>query len=215
MFGSRIKKRHMQHADSRNVATLPDPSKNGTKTLTWDEIPDWQRDNRYIVRGYRPGRADYLEVLTSLTFLHNETCNIYSHLIGALLLPIIAFCTMNFLGLPQFSGVSKIDYAMFGIFFSSAECCLIFSTIYHLVGSHSQDVEQFWLRMDLLGIIVVTVGTFVPGIYYAFLCQPSLQKLHWTVVSHLGILSIFRPSCLRRTNIGSDYSLWVCYCNYD
>jgi adiponectin receptor len=90
-----------------------------------------------------------------------------------------------------------MDYAMFGIFFLSAECCLVFSTTYHLVGSHSHDVEQFWLRVDLLGIVIVTVGTFVPGIYYAFTCQPRLQNLHWTIVSHLSSLSAARPQSSR------------------
>jgi adiponectin receptor len=200
---------HILHAHSKEVShpmfriltsipsimrTLTDPSRDGVQTLTWEQIPHWRRDNRHIVKGYPPGKAKYLA--TSLTFLHNETCNIYTHLIGALLLPIVAFGYMNVLTHPQFSGVSQIDYAMFGIFFLSAECCLVFSTTFHLVGSHSQDVEQFWLRMDLLGIVVVTVGTFVPGIYYAFPCQPSLQKLHWTVVSHLSNLFELRSSCL-------------------
>jgi adiponectin receptor len=85
---------------------------------------------------------------------------------------------------------------MFGIFFLSAECYLVFSTTYHLVRSHSQDVERFWLRMDLLGTVVAKVGTFVLGIYYAFTCQPSLQKLHWTIVSHLNNLVRLRPSSL-------------------
>lgn len=128
--------------------------------------------------------ADYLEILTSLTFLHNETCNVYTHLVGALLLPLIATAFMRVLSEPQFLNVSGTDYVMFGIYFWCAECCLIFSATYHLVGPHSHDVEQFWHRMDLLGIVIVTVGTFIPGIYYIFTCEPGLQKLHWAIVSH-------------------------------
>jgi hypothetical protein len=33
------------------------------------------------------GEANYLEALESLTSIHNETCNIYTHLIGVLLIP--------------------------------------------------------------------------------------------------------------------------------
>jgi adiponectin receptor len=80
------------------LRTLTDPSRDGAQTLTSDQIPDWQRDNRHIVRGYRPGRADNL--VSSLTSMHNETCNIYTHLIGALLLPIIASGSMNVLAHP-------------------------------------------------------------------------------------------------------------------
>jgi adiponectin receptor len=92
---------------------------------------------------------------------------------------------MRFLSSPQFLEASGTDNFMFGIFFLCAELCLVFSATYHLVGPHSFDVGQFWHQMDLLGIVIVTVGTFIPGIYYLFACEPSLQKLHWAVVSHL------------------------------
>jgi hypothetical protein len=34
-------------------ADIPVELKNVPKTLTWLEIPAWQRDNEYIVSGYR------------------------------------------------------------------------------------------------------------------------------------------------------------------
>ena len=153
------------------------------RTVTWHDIPEWQQDNKYILSGYRQQKADYLEILTSLTFLHNETCNVYTHLIGALL-PLIAAACMRVLSEPRFLNVSATDYVMFSIFFWCAEACLIFSATYHLVGLHSREVELFWHRMDLLGIVVVTVGTFIPGVYYIFNCEPGLQKLHRAIVSH-------------------------------
>ena len=38
--------------------------------------------------------------------------------------------------------------------------------------------------IDLLGIVIVTVGTFIPGVHCVFTCEPGLRKLHWAVVSH-------------------------------
>ncbi|KAJ6789853.1 hypothetical protein PWT90_11157 [Aphanocladium album] len=89
------------------------------RTLMWHEAAEWQRDSKYILSGYRPEKADYLEILASLTFLHNETCNVYTHLIGAVLLPLIATTIMRSLSQPQyqFSIVSWTDYTMFAIFF--------------------------------------------------------------------------------------------------
>jgi hypothetical protein len=84
---------------------------------------------------------------------------------------------------PILVNVSGTDYFMFGIYFGGAESCLVFSAAYHLMQPHSLDVERFWHGMDLLGIVIVTVGTFVSGIYYLFICEPNLQQLHWTVVS--------------------------------
>lgn len=37
--------------------------------------------------------------------------------------------------------------------------------------------------MDLLRIVIVTISTFIPSIYYVFICEPVLQKLHWAIVS--------------------------------
>ena len=151
--------------------------------MKWHEVPEWQIDSRYILSGYRPAKADYVGVFTSLTFLHNETCNVYTHLLGALLLPLIAFAFMRVLSEPRFLNVSEIDYVMFGLYVVGAEACLVFSATYHLMQDHSQKVEEFWHGMDLLGIVIVTVGTFVSGIYYIFVCEPRLQKVHWAIVS--------------------------------
>lgn len=152
------------------------------RTVIFEEAPEWQQDNEHILTGYRPGNASYLECFKSLRNVHNETCNIYTHLIGALFLPLVAIATFQALSKPQFPHVSEMDYVMLGIFFFSAECCLVFSTAFHSMGCHSRTVDQFWLRMDLLGIVAVTIGTSVPGIYYVFACEPNLQRLHWSVV---------------------------------
>ncbi|OAA69012.1 Hemolysin-III protein [Cordyceps fumosorosea ARSEF 2679] len=101
MSQTEIKKRHTRDAaasfamDSRSAVS---PA-NERRTLTWDEVSEWRRDNKYIRSGYRREKADYLEILTSLTFLHNETCNVYTHLIGAPLLPLVAAAVMR--GLSQ------------------------------------------------------------------------------------------------------------------
>jgi adiponectin receptor len=165
------------------MSTTLNSPKAKARTVTWQEIFEWQFDNRYILNGYRPAKADYLEAFSSLAFLHNESCNVYTHLIGALLLPLVATTFVQYLSRPQYLNVSSMDYMMFGLYFWCAEVCLALSVLYHLIQSHSQKVEQFWHGMDLLGIVIMTVGTFSSGIYYVFFCEPSLQILHWTFVS--------------------------------
>jgi adiponectin receptor len=179
-------------------------SKTKARTVTWQEISGWQFDNKYILSGYRPAKADYLEIFTSLTFLHNESCNVYTHLIGALLLPLITTTFQRYLAEPQFRNVSFMDYAMFGIYFWCAEVCLILSALYHLMQPHSRQVEQFWHGMDLLGIVIVTVGTFSSGIYYVFFCEASLQKMHWSIVS---LSRWLLPLTLSSSPAKSDYTL--------
>ena len=74
----------MQGVNTYTMEMPTTPLKAEARTVTWHEVSEWQRDNKYILSGYRAKKADYLEVFTSLTFLHNETCNVYTHLIGAL-----------------------------------------------------------------------------------------------------------------------------------
>jgi adiponectin receptor len=191
MTTSEFKKRHIQGVSPNTANAATNQRGPIAQTVTWDEIHEWQRDNKYIRRGYRPGTANFLEILTSLTFVHNETCNVYTHLIGALLLPLLATTYMQLLSESQFSGVTRADYFMFGLFFWTAECCLVISTLYHLNISHSENGEQFWLRMDLLRIIIVIEGTHISGINYIFPCEPRWQRTYWTTVSSLPVTSLY------------------------
>lgn len=184
MSETQLKKRQVPQVNmstTNNPASLPKAKK--PRTVSWQEVADWQFDNKYILSGYRPENGDYLEVLASLTFLHNETCNVYTHLIGALLLPFLAPLVLRLLSQPQFLNVLSMDYAAFGVYFWCAEICLVLSSLYHLIQPHSHRVDLFWHGMDLLGIVIVTVGTFSSGIFYVFFCEADLQKLHWGIVS--------------------------------
>ncbi|KEF59777.1 uncharacterized protein A1O9_04625 [Exophiala aquamarina CBS 119918] len=214
MSKTEIKKRHVQDVNTSSMEASKNQPKAEARTVKWHEVPEWQIDSRYILSGYRPAKADYLGVFTSLTFLHNETCNVYTHLVGALLLPLTAFTFMRVFPDPQFLNVSETDYIMFGLYFVVAEACLVFSAIYHLMQDHSQKVEEFWHGMDLLGIVIVTVGTFVSGIYYIFICEPRLQKIHWAIILTSGTATAvliakptFRSLRWRRVRVGAYFAL--------
>lgn len=53
-------------------------------TLTWSQLPEiWRRrDNIHLLRGYRPLNESYTQCLASLFHIHNETVNIWTHLLG-------------------------------------------------------------------------------------------------------------------------------------
>ena len=48
------------------------------------EIPDHRHDNDYILHGYRINFNTVGRILRSLFMIHNETVNVWSHLIGVL-----------------------------------------------------------------------------------------------------------------------------------
>ncbi|KAK4068518.1 hypothetical protein Purlil1_13776 [Purpureocillium lilacinum] len=173
-----LRNRQVRKAD----ASTPGQSKAKAHTVIWREIPGWQFENEYILSGYRPENADYAEIFSSITFLHNETGNVYTHLIGALLLPPVASIVLRYLARPQFLDVSFMGYFMFGVYFWCAEVCLVLSTLYHLLRPHSHRVEVLWHGLDMLGIVIVNVGTFSSGIYYVFYCDGSVQRVHLAII---------------------------------
>jgi adiponectin receptor len=56
------------------------------------------------------------------------------------------------------------------------------SATFHALSNHSPDVNSLWLRLDITGIVVLTIATFVPGVYYTFYCEPVLQKIYWAMI---------------------------------
>ena len=56
------------------------------KLLFFDELEDWYQDNHYIKSGYARVTGLFVGCAKSLLFVHNETGNIYSHLVPGLLL---------------------------------------------------------------------------------------------------------------------------------
>ncbi|KIW43603.1 uncharacterized protein PV06_04690 [Exophiala oligosperma] len=176
MSGAEVKKRQVPQVNGNMSTTnnITKKSKNKAKTNANTWLPT--RESKLSGDPHQPDFSTQRDLQ-------------YTHLIGAVLLPLVATVFLRYLGQAQFHNVVSMDYAMFGIYFWCAEICLILSTMYHLMLPHSHQAEQFWHGMDLLGIVVVTVGTFTSGIYYVFFCEPSLQKLHWGIILSTGTVT--------------------------
>lgn len=140
------------------------------KLYTWEEIPEWQKDNEHIHTGYVRETSSVMECIRSLFYLHNETVNIYSHLI-----PAIAFFSTIFFNkyvVPTYSTTTMIDYLIIDIFFLGAFSCLILSSTFHCLKSHSLRVAVFGNKLDYLGIVFLIVASMVSILYYGFHGNP-------------------------------------------
>ena len=58
---------------------------------TWEEAPEFLHDNEFLLRGYRINFNTVGRVLRSLFMWHNETVNIWTHLIGIILCAMLIF----------------------------------------------------------------------------------------------------------------------------
>lgn len=154
----------------------------GALLLLWDDLPAWRRDNAYILTGYRRSTASFADCLSSLGYLHNETVNIYSHLLGAAaFLSGAALCLA--VVAPRYASASASDVLVFACFFGGAVLCLGMSATYHAVLSHSEGVSRWGNKLDYSGIVFLIVGSYVPALYYGFFCVPELMTFYLGLVS--------------------------------
>ena len=144
--------------------------------LTFDELPSWQQDNKYILTSYRPASGSfYLSLRSIFNQVHNETVNIHTHLAPSL---IFAAC-------PLFHPGSTL--LPFLPFYFGAASCLLISSLFHATSNVSPSVDRMGNQIDYVGILLLITGSFVPSIYFGFLCHTGLQRLYWGMICSLGL----------------------------
>jgi adiponectin receptor len=149
--------------------------------LSYDEIPEWHQDNDFIRHGYRPESNSVRACFASWLYMHNETVNIYSHFIPGILF-LVAEVVIHQYFQARYPKATIVDRLIFAFFLLTAVTCLGMSATYHTLMNHSNDVSHLWLRLDFVGIVVLTLGDFVSGIYMVFYCEPVLQRRYWIMV---------------------------------
>jgi len=152
--------------------------------LTYDELPEWYRDNEYIRRGYRPESRSMRACFASWFYLHNETVNIFSHLIPSLVFLSAEGWIFKYFD-NGYSQARLLDRIVFAVFLLTAFICLGLSATYHTFMNHSPGVSHLLLRVDFIGIVILTCGDFVSGIYVGFYCEPTLQRVYWAMIISL------------------------------
>ncbi|KAJ3206207.1 hypothetical protein HDU67_008309 [Dinochytrium kinnereticum] len=58
-------------------------------TVSVHEMPAWYHDGTYILTGYRRIQFTYYGCIRSLFYIHNETGNVYTHMMGVILFLIL------------------------------------------------------------------------------------------------------------------------------
>ncbi|KAL7807166.1 mPR-typeG-protein-coupled receptor [Trichoderma aethiopicum] len=158
--------------------------------LAFEELPEWHQDNEFILHGYRPISGSAKVSFHSWSYIHNESVNIFSHLIPAVAFLLGEWYILEYLT-SRYSNVTGTDFFIFTFFLLTAVVCLGLSATYHTLTNHSSEVEQLFLRFDLVGIVILTLGDFVSGIYMVFWCEPLQRKIYWSMIGVLGSLTIF------------------------
>ncbi|KAI1082455.1 mPR-like GPCR protein [Whalleya microplaca] len=167
-----------------------EPRHGPARLLSYDEIPSWYQDNPYIRHGYRPVTHSTRACLRSWARLHNETVNIFTHLVPATVLLLGLVYVLTHLHYRYDGGLAPADYAIVACLLLAGAACLGVSSAYHTLLCHSREVEARWLRLDFVGIVVLILGSFVSGIYVAFWCEGVVRTIYWSMIGSLAAISV-------------------------
>jgi len=150
----------------------------------FDECPPYLQDNCFVRTGYRVNLS-FISCLKSLCQLHNETLNIWTHLLGTLLFFILMVWTLT--NLPD---LESIDRTVFSAFFVGAQCQMLFSTLFHMFCCHSPEIYMWFAKLDYSGITLMIVGSYYPPLYYGFSCSPQWRIVYMVFITLFGVVGI-------------------------
>jgi len=146
--------------------------------LSVQQVPDHHKEIS-IYSGYRR-RLEYQDCLKSIFKLHNETVNIWTHLLGF----IIFFCLMmKDVAWHQDHIRDGSDFTATIIQLMTYQACMLSSTAFHTMSCH--DSRQSWNKLDQASILLALYGTYVRVIINNFQCFPQYKVVHLATVTTL------------------------------
>ncbi|KAI8054824.1 hemolysin-III related-domain-containing protein [Thamnidium elegans] len=161
------------------------------RLLMYDELPGPWQSNVYIRTGYRflDSAAD---CWYSLFYLHNETGNIWTHLLGFVALFGIGTYELFFSGIMD--GTPMGDRVVFLVFFLAACKCLMCSTVWHtLSGINNLKVYRQVACLDYVGISVLICASIMLCEYYGFYCNDVIRNTYITGTGTLAVIGVSMP----------------------
>ncbi|KAK3945764.1 hemolysin-III related-domain-containing protein [Diplogelasinospora grovesii] len=147
--------------------------------MRWDDLPHWQQHGSELVHtGYRQACGSVRGCLHSWTYIHNETVNIYSHIVGAVVFLGLPFYIFSTSIPPRWQIASTVDIIVCTTYLMGVTVCFIFSSLFHTFMSHSPTLYASGMKMDFQGILILMWSSTIPLVYYGFPCLPHVQALY-------------------------------------
>ncbi|EKG04227.1 hypothetical protein TCSYLVIO_004718 [Trypanosoma cruzi] len=174
---------------------------------TIDQVPEHLCDNRYILTGYRVGYTARM-CISSIIALHNETFNIWTHLVGFLAFLVVVVCFFMIVLIPSshqqqhegnaFSNAASeskgLTYFLFAAYSFGCLMCMLCSTVFHTLLPHKSRKVYSWAHsLDYFGITFLVVGSFLPFCYFSFACEPFWRWTYLSMISFFGVFGVLGP----------------------
>jgi len=176
----------IEHAVERALARAKEHG-----LLKYEDLPEPWRVNPHIHKGYRFSEGPWACV-RSVFGLHNELFNIWSHVIGLVLVLAVAF--YFYPRNVNFHLSTNADVFVAAVFFFAACKCLVCSTIWHTMNSisHQSLLERF-ACVDYTGISFLVASSIITTEYAAFYCEPLSRSIYMGATAALGIGGVILP----------------------
>lgn len=159
------------------------------RLLHLHELPKEWQENEYVLSGYRFYQSSQA-CLKSIFMLHNETMNIWSHLLGFIFMSALSVYGFN----SHFPDASVSDRTVVMTFCIAALKCLFCSSIYHTFICHShRQVKSFTATLDYMGISFLITASVLVTEYYGYYCRPMARMRYMVFTSAVGCIGVFAP----------------------
>lgn len=191
--------------ENASTSSLPDSAAENSHCqkraalIHFSELPSWYKDNPDIHYGYRPVSGSAKACFRSWFYLHNETLNIWTHLMPSLLFIPLAACLQTYIKI-TYPDTDAIDQLVFTFFFVSAIVCFTLSTLFHTLINCSEKIYDRFQHLDFLGILIFNQGLALSGVFYILYEERILRSVYIGVVCFdphscaLGYLCLFLVS---------------------
>lgn len=149
----------------------------------------------FIDFGYRSNYTLW-ETFMSLFSFHNESANIWTHLIGFTCISLSGVHILLDYHLQNGHNGKEIGLygtIIFETYITCAALCLGLSAAYHWFGCYSINYHKTLLRLDLTGVGLLVAGSFFPAVYYGFYCNPYLQKVYLVLCVVVLLVGLVAP----------------------
>ncbi|KAI4861527.1 hemolysin-III channel protein-like protein Izh2 [Hypoxylon rubiginosum] len=178
----------MALSPSKSIPDMAVAVKLKSRVVRRVEVPVWMQQCPFIERAYRKQQDSFYGCFESLWYMHNESVNIWSHLIVG-----VFFLTMAiWAALPSLHGgyaFKRADLLGLQSYLVGAAICCLLSAFYHCVSCHSEHVSRRCLKLDYLGIACNITSTCVSATYFGLHEHPQLANFYMTIILACGLVA--------------------------
>ena len=166
-----------------------------TQLLNYRDLPQWMKDNEneLIFTSYRKPTHSYHLSLKTIWHLHNETVNIWTHLLGTILfLCILLPLFLTYTILAPTIHPSPLDTLFITLYHVGVTTCFFLSSTFHTFSSHSPVTQRSTNTLDHIGIILVIDTSTLSMIHFTFHCSSyhHLRNTYMAISTFLALLCI-------------------------